>query len=212
MIERDFCACIFDMDGTLIDSQLYWETLPSDMLKERGVVLSSEDSKTIRTMNIPQALAFLKEKYGIEDSLESLNTDLKRRINLIYSEKVKLKDGVKEYLEFLKKEKVPMCVATASDKSCAEGVLERLGVRDFFSFVITDGELGKSKTNPDIYLECARRLGSKPEKTAVFEDSFSYAKAARSAGFLVYAVWDESNKNNFGEFLSFADGRAHWQK
>lgn len=211
MTEIGFSACIFDMDGTLIDSMPYWLSLPEELLGARGLSLNGEDKRAIWSMSIPEALVFIKERFSLEESLEKLNGELKAYIDTIYSQRVGLKDGVKDYLEELKKKDIPMCVATASDRECAERVLERLGVRQYFSFIITDGEVGKSKHEPDIYLICAEKMGVSPSKTAVFEDSFSYARAARSAGFQIYAVEDVTNKKEYGEFCDFADGRARWQ-
>ena len=212
MAEREFCACIFDMDGTLINSMEHWEQVFMVLLKRRGKEPDMETADALKARNVIEGLKFLKERYSLADGIEALYGELVELVRDIYDNLATVKSGVKDFLEDLKREGIPMCVATISDKGCAERVLKRLGIRDYFSFILTDADVGKGKSSPDLYLACAKRMGFEPKKTAVFEDSFKYALVAKSAGFLVYASEDYGNKNEFGEFLSFADGRAHWQK
>ncbi|MFA9381366.1 MAG: HAD family hydrolase, partial [Acetanaerobacterium sp.] len=99
--------------------------------------------------------------------------------------------GALAYLRKLKDANVAMCVATLTDREFVLDALAHYGMIELFEFVLTVGEVGKSKEEPDIYLECARRLGANPSNTVVFEDSLYAIRTAKRAGFTVYAVRDE---------------------
>ena len=83
--------------------------------------------------------------------------------------------------------------------------LRRLGLRDFFQFLISAEEVGAGKDRPDVYLEAARRMGSRPENTVVFEDVIFAARTAKAAGFTVAAIYDESSKHDQEELQKTAD-------
>ena len=83
-----------------------------------------------------------------------------------------------------------MCVASATARPLMEACLDRLGVLDYFDFLLSCEEVGWGKDRPDVYHEAARRLGASPGEIAVFEDALGAAKTAKAAGFYVVAVRD----------------------
>ena len=82
--------------------------------------------------------------------------------------------------------------------------MERLGLWQHFRFAVSCVQYG-GKTRPDIYLEAARRLGTAPAETVVFEDALHAARTAHEAGFRVCGVWDASAEEDQAALKALAD-------
>ena len=98
-----------------------------------------------------------------------------------------------------------MCVATGTAAPLARLCLERLGVADYFVDILSCEDIGVSKECPDIYLLAARRLGSTPEETAVFEDALYAARTAKKAGFYTVGVFEPGYAEWWEELSALAD-------
>nr|WP_122013490.1 HAD family phosphatase [Maliibacterium massiliense] len=187
-------GAIFDLDGTLLDSLGLWLTLPYDLLARQGVCCSDPHLvQELSSMSLREAVATVKERFGLAADVETLMAQCTDIIRRGYEEKVELMPGVRAFLTALACKGVPMCVATASDRRQADAALRRLGVRRYFSFVLTDEDVGASKRQPAIYLEAARRMGVQPEACLVFEDAPHAIKTAQEAGFRVCAMGKETH-------------------
>lgn len=116
-----------------------------------------------------------------------------------YRLRAPLKAGAREMLEQMKKRGVRMCVASATDHTLVEAALRRVGVLEYFSFILTCGDLQTSKNLPYIFDTCTERLGTDKRTTAVFEDSLHCVITASGAGYPVVGVYDESAKTETEE-------------
>ena len=116
-----------------------------------------------------------------------------------------LKPGVKETLEWLEEQGIKMAVATSGNKALTEAALERNGVADYFGKIFTCTEIGSGKDEPNIYLAAAEFLGSKPEETIIWEDALHAAQTAKTAGFVVLGVYDESGKDAVPEMKEICE-------
>ena len=99
-------AAIFDMDGTLVDSLMLWDVLTEAYEKaypdKIGTVISEEDNRLMRVLPLPESMAMLHEHYGLGESAQEL-LKLTQAVFLdFYSNQVKLKDGVREFLDALR--------------------------------------------------------------------------------------------------------------
>lgn len=83
--------------------------------------------------------------------------------------------------------------------------LTRLGIRDYFEFVLTCTELGSGKDEPAIFEEALRRLGTAKDETVVFEDAVHAIRTAKKAGFRVVALYDDSAAEDAEEIKEIAD-------
>lgn len=121
-----------------------------------------------------------------------------------YKSDVVLKDGAREFLEAAKQNGVKMCIATATRRDVCEPFLEKSRLLDYMEFFIDCFEAGAFKDKPDIFLQCANRLGARISECAVFEDSVSSAKTAKNAGFYVVGVYDRTTSKD-GDIKPFID-------
>ena len=189
MIDKKYC--IMDMDGTLIDSMPYWNTLSPDYLVSRGITKSTDGLvERLRTMTMPEACVYLKKEYDLPESPQELLTDLNGVMRRHYEEDIPLKKGVMEYLDLLAQQGAKVCVVTATALPLVRLCLERLGVAEYFSFLMSCEEVGCGKDSPDAFLEAARRLGAEPQEIYVYEDSLTALRTAKEAGFKTVAVYD----------------------
>ena len=181
---------IFDMDGTLIDSMGLWKTLASDYLRSKGIVRIPEDlSERIRPMTMSESAALFRHEFGLTGDPEA---EMNAMMDAHYREDIPLKPGVREYLQRLHQIGVRMCVASATAEPLMEACLTRLGVRDFFDFLLSCETVGAGKESPLVYCESARRWGASPREIAVYEDAFHAVQTAKEAGFYVVGVYDDS--------------------
>ena len=185
-------GAIFDMDGTLTDSMQVWSTIGSDFIKSLGKVPAEDIDRRFTTMSSYEAVEFMQREYNIPGSREEITEGINRLVEKNYLEKVPLKPGTEGFLRYLDEKGIPMCVATATDEYLADAALTRLGIRNYFKGILTSRSVGVGKTEPKIFLEAARLLGTEPAETAVFEDSIVAIKTANAAGFYTAAVMDDS--------------------
>lgn len=187
---------IWDMDGTLVDSMVYWRNLTREYLTTKGVK-DDLDSVTeeIRTMTMSESAELFAKRFSLAGDAKFVENEMNEMMNQHYRKDIPLKTGVKEYLEMMHQRNVKMCVASATAEELMEDCLERLGVRGYFEFLLSCETVGAGKSKPDVYFEAARRLEAAPKKIAVFEDAIYAIETAKKAGFYVVGVCDEAEKD-----------------
>ena len=187
---------IFDMDGTLTDSMtVVWEGAPDALLARYGRTPKSDLHKTLLTMGMADGAAYLIREYDLPLKMEDYNDVMWDVITTLY-ETVELKPGVRELLARLKAEGARMCICSNTWSAQCRTVLTRLGIADYFSFIVeAQGVLHKSR--PEVFFECMHRLGgAAPAACAVCEDAIYAASTAHKAGFTVLGVQDAASAND----------------
>ena len=181
---------IFDMDGTLIDSMIFWKNLASEYLNSKKIKQIPEDIlERIKPMTMSESAALFQREFGLSGNLEA---EMNAMMDEHYKNDIPLKPGVREYLQILKNRGVRMCVASATAEYLMESCLRRLGVREYFEFLLSCETVGSGKSSPIIYHEAARRLNALPEEIAIYEDALYAVQTAKDAGYYAVAVYDNS--------------------
>ena len=184
-------GAIFDMDGTLLDSMGVWDTLASDYLRSLGYSPRAGLDREVAVMSVEMAAEYFLREYGVPLETHEIVAGINGMLADYYRHTAPLKRGARQFLERLRSSGARLCVATATDAELAEAALGRTGVREYFSAVLTCAEVGKPKTEPEIYRAAFARLGTQKRKTAVFEDALHALDTARRDGFLCVGVYDE---------------------
>lgn len=197
--------CIFDMDGTLVDSMPIWKSLGKDYLEARGHRPTQAQLAAMGPMTMLEGAAFLMETFGVAGPPERIIEEMHAVMEGHYRTDIPLKPGVRDYLDRLNGAGARLCVATATAEPLARACLERLGVEDCFDFILSCETVGAGKTRPDVYLEAARRLGSAPGETAVFEDALYAARTAKKAGFYTVGVPEAAYAQDWPALAALAD-------
>ena len=194
---------IFDMDGTLIDSMGFWKNLATEYLSARGVAeIPGEILERIRPMTMSESAALFQREFGLTGDPEA---EMNAMMDAHYRNDIPLKPGVREYLENLHRQGVRMCVASATAEPLMESCLTRLGVRQYFEFLLSCETVGAGKRSPLVYHEAARRLGASPGEIAVYEDALYAVQTAKVAGFHVIGVFDSGSAGNWQTIGKLAD-------
>ena len=181
---------IFDMDGTLIDSMGFWEHLATDYLHSKGIQrIPEEILEQIEPMTMSESAALFQQVFGLNGNIEA---EMNAMMDDHYRKDIPLKPGVREYLQKLYTRGIRMCVASATAEHLMESCLTRLGVRDYFEFLLSCETVGAGKQSSLVYQEAARRLGACPSEIAVYEDALYALQTAKKAGFHVVGVYDRA--------------------
>ena len=181
---------IFDMDGTLIDSMVFWKNLATEYLTSKGILqIPADILEQIKPMTMSESAALFRREFGLTGDVEAQMNEM---MEDHYRNDIPLKPGVWEYLENLHRQGVRICVASATAEHLIESCLTRLGVREHFEFLLSCETVGAGKRSPLVYHEAARRLGAAPREIAVYEDALYAVHTANAAGFQVVGVYDDS--------------------
>lgn len=187
---------IFDVDGVILDSMPNWEEIGEKYLKSLGKKGKPGLRQILFPMSLEQAADYLIREYELPKTSLQVVAEVNEMIKRFYADEVELKPGVKAYLDCFRRAGVPLVIATSSGKENVTTALNRLLILDDFQAILTCSEVGKGKDSPDIYLQAAKILGTKPEETWVFEDSCHALLTAKRAGFRTVAVYDRANKDD----------------
>lgn len=199
--------CIFDMDGTLVDSMGYWRRLGFEYLEGKGIseADAARTMEAVKRLTLSQSAQLFLDTYGLPGTAEDVLVEMRDMMERHYRTDVALKPGIVNYLDGLRERGCRLCVATATDERLSHLCLERLGIDDKFEFLLSCQTTGIGKEHPDIYLQAAARLGCRPEEAAVFEDALYAAQTAKAAGFYTVAVWDRTQTLDWSELTDLAD-------
>jgi beta-phosphoglucomutase family hydrolase len=175
-------AVIFDMDGVISDTQKLHSRVESDLLNKFGIKLSPEEI-TRRYSGVKTSEFFndLLRRQDKEYDLDKLMADKWEKMAAL-SDTVSAISGADELIKKLHENKIPMVVASASNKNYVDSILDKLGLSDFFKAVISGDMVTKGKPDPQIFLLAAQKAGVSPKKCVVIEDGRSGMEAARAAG------------------------------
>ncbi len=187
-ISRPLSLALFDLDGTLIDSEENHYESDRILLGRRGISFSREDKAAYVGKDIFEMVRRIRANYGLEDDVQALVDEknaLYRKIALTSS---RLYPPMRTLLEGLAERKLPMAVATGSNGTIASEILEVLDVRSFFTHLVSSSEVRRGKPAPDIFLEAARRMNAAPDSAVVFEDTKYGVEAALNAGMTCVAL------------------------
>lgn len=200
----NFEGVIFDLDGTLVDSMHVWTQVDIDFLGKRGFDVPEDYPYTILPMGYIEAADYTIQRFGLNEKRDDIIDEWKRMAIEAYTNDVKIKSGVKEYLDYLKEKGVKMAIATASDMNLVEPVLKSNGIYDYFQNITTAKEVRRGKGFPDIYDVAAHKMGIEPEKCIVFEDILQGIKGAIAGNYTAIAVYDKASDNDREEIKRLA--------
>jgi len=195
---------LFDLDGTLIDSNGVWKQVDRDFLAKRGMEYSQAYYEGVAHTALPLAAVFTKEFCGLEESCEEIIAEWMEMSRDMYAH-VPLKAGVREYLEQCRREGIPMAMVTSSVPEHCFTALRKLELEQYFQNVTFAQQAGMHKRLPDVWLAAAEKSGVRPEDCTVFDDSLAACQGARSAGMKVVGVYDRYFDVNTAEMEVFCD-------
>lgn len=186
LFENIKCA-VFDVDGTLLDSMGMWNSITYEYADFKNIYAPEDLSKRMNKLSLT-GCAMLYKELGAEGTVEEIAAEIVEMARERYRAVIKEKPGAREFIKSLREKGVHIAIATASDIGGLMPALKREGIAGFIEFAISCEDIGKGKSQPDVYLKCAEHFGAAPEECIVFEDALYASKTAKNAGFKLVAV------------------------
>lgn len=187
-----YAAVVFDLDGTLIDTERLVIEAAMVVLKRRGIAVERSFMTSLVGVAEEEGLQRLHRTIGPGHDLAGFNADWSREIRAAYARGIPLMAGVDQVLSHLSGRNLPRAVATNSGTESARRKLGEAGIAHHFrdEHVVGFDLVARPKPSPDVFLAAADRLGVAPARCLAFEDSDTGVIAALAAGMTVVQVPD----------------------
>jgi HAD superfamily hydrolase (TIGR01509 family) len=183
-----FDAVVFDLDGVIVDSEIWWDDARRDFASARGRTWTEEDRVAVMGANSRQWSLTMRRRLGIDDDEEAIERAIVDAVVDRYRrEGAPRIEGAVEAVGRIAA-RWPSAVASSAHREVIEAALESTGLAAVFRVVVSSDEVAHGKPEPDVYLEAARRLGVPPGRCLVVEDSYNGVRAGRAAGMTVVLV------------------------
>lgn len=180
-------AVLWDMDGTLIDTEPLWIAAETNLVARHGGTWTAADSVALVGSDLLEAAGYIRERGGIDMPAAAIRDHLMGEVLRGIRESITWQPGARELLFALRDEGVPCALVTMSHRVLADAVIDVLPVGTFDA-VVTGDEVGKGKPDPEPYLTAAARLGVAVQECVVIEDSGRGVEAGLNAGARVLGV------------------------
>ena len=178
-------AVLFDMDGTIIDSEPYWIASEQSLAAEHNGTWTTIDSLDVIGKDLNESSKLFKERTNIPLGIDEIKNRLSNDVQSKLSKVVPWRPGAKELLLELRKRGVKTALVTMSLRRMAQQVVDAIPF-DAFDVIVAGDEVVRGKPHPEAYEKAAALLGLHPSKCIAFEDSVTGLTSAEAAG--TYAI------------------------
>ncbi|MBD9240748.1 MAG: HAD family phosphatase [Ruminococcaceae bacterium] len=182
---------IFDMDGTMFDTERMWATFWEPALAalglpyREGLAEAARGTAGVTTRNV------VRQFYGPDCDAEAIVDSLHRVADeVFFSAPVPKKPGLDALLSWLKARHIPMAVASSSREAMIRHNLDVWGLTQDFTAIVSGQHVAHSKPDPEIFLLTAQKLDVEPSRCLVLEDSYNGVRAGAAGGFVTVMVPD----------------------
>jgi HAD superfamily hydrolase (TIGR01509 family) len=174
---------LFDMDGVLVDSELFICQAGIQMFKEKGLSVKESDFKPFTGMGENKYLGGVAKKYNFPFEVERDKARTYEIYKNLVSGKLKALNGVFTFIERCRQKNLKLAIASSADDVKVRINLHEIGLpTDWFGAIIHGNSVEKRKPHPDVFLKAAEELGVNPKNCLVIEDAVSGVEAAKTAG------------------------------
>ncbi len=180
-------AVIFDMDGILVDSEVYWKAVREEFARDHGREWTMDDHKRAMGRNTVEWAEQMAERLQVGMSREEIASDIIGRMIESYRTHMPYRPGALEAVRAIAA-RYRVGLASGSPSRLIQHVLRETGLDSVFEVAIFGDDIPNGKPAPDIYLEALRQMGVKPDRAVGIEDSANGVRSVKAAGMAVVAV------------------------
>jgi HAD superfamily hydrolase (TIGR01509 family) len=181
-------SVIFDLDGVIVDSEIWWDEVRRDFARDHGRVWTLEDRHAVMGANSRQWSATMRERLGLDlDAAEIERAVVDGVVDRYRREGPPAIPGAVDAVRRIAG-RWPSALASSSHRRVIDAALAATGLGAVFRAIVSSDEVAHGKPEPDVFLEAARRLGADPASTLVVEDSLNGVRAAQAAGMTTVLV------------------------
>lgn len=173
---------LFDMDGTLFDTEKHYQWAWRKAIADAGYELDASEVLKLRSLGAPYNVAQFQEWFGEEVDYRAIRQERVDLMKDMLAHEIPLKPQVPQTLEKLRQMGYSMAVVTATAQEQAVSNLKLAGLLPFFDHVISASMVKRGKPAPDVYLYACEVLGGQPENCYAVEDSPNGVMSAHAAG------------------------------
>jgi HAD superfamily hydrolase (TIGR01509 family) len=195
-------AVLWDMDGTLVDSEHYWMASERSLAAAHNAPWTDQDGQDLIGNSLYESSRIIKSKIGSNMDTEAIVQHLTDSVVAQLAVEIPWRPGAKELLRELRRRKIKTALVTMSLHRMAEEVVNKIPFKAF-DVIIGGDDVSRGKPFPDPYLKAAEMLGVRPEDCVAFEDSNTGLRSAEAAGTKAVGI------PNFVEIPSIP-GRILW--
>lgn len=191
---KEINACIFDLDGVLVDTAVYHYKAWRRLANELGFDFTEEENEELKGVNRLKSLELILGWGGVQKTSEEIEL-LAEKKNEWYLEMIasmqpeELLPGSREFLEELKAEGIKIALGSASKN--AKIILDKTNISHLFDAIVDGNMVKASKPDPEVFLLGAKLLNMDPKECVVFEDAISGVEAAIAGGMKVIGVGEK---------------------
>jgi beta-phosphoglucomutase len=189
-------ACLFDLDGVLVDTAKYHYIAWRDLAAQLGFDFTEEDNEQLKGVSRMTSLDILLNIGGLvlDNKEKQRLADQKNLVYVSYIQKMspdEILPGVVEFLKALKQANYKIALGSASKN--APLILDRLKLVDYFDAIVDGNNVSRAKPNPEVFLRGAEMLGVDPSECIVFEDAPAGVEAALNGGMKCIGIGELKN-------------------
>jgi len=186
---------IFDLDGVIVDTAKYHYLAWKKLANELGFEFTEEQNELFKGVSRKRCLEILLDigaveatQYQFENWMVEKNEDYLEYIKKM--DETEILPDVKKVLSFLKKNKIPIALGSASKN--AQPILEKVGLLSYFDVIVDGNNVTKAKPDPEVFILAAGKLGVSSEDCVVFEDAVAGIEAANRANMTSIGIGNEN--------------------
>ncbi len=180
-------AVVFDMDGTLTDTEHVWDVVRRGLAEAEGLPWPAEASRAMMGMSTQEWSAYLSDVVGLEGDADDAARRTIGAMVAHYEAGLDLLPGAVAAVRRMAG-RWPVGLASSSPRVLIDAAVHAMGLDGVFGTTLSTEELQAGKPSPDVYLEACRRLGADPVRSVAVEDAHNGILSARAAGLAVIAI------------------------
>ena len=180
-------AIVFDMDGVLVDSEVYWDKSRIEFARDRGKVWTDDYQRLAMGRSTVGWAQVMQDKLALDESIDEIIAEMKARVIAHYEERMPARPGALESVAEMERH-FRVGLASGSPTEIIKAVLRITGLDQIFEVMIYGDEVARGKPAPDIYLEALKRLGVAPAASLGIEDSANGLRSLKAARMFAVAA------------------------